>query len=206
MAKQSFQRNAVFVMALYNIVVGAVVFFLYKQIFRMFGIAPPVNAPTIQIPCLFLVVFGIGYLYAAHDLVRNRALLLVGLLQNAAVIGIVVWYKIHPPENAPKLINNMYLIPAGLSALFAITFLIALFGSMIEGGRQRRRRKTAEAGPIRVKAARFEAAPAPQETAPEPVEQTQGPTEPEEDSPFGPLADRDRSGIHTDEPPPPESA
>lgn len=202
MFKRTFQRDAVFVMALYNIVVGALFFFLYSQIFKLFGIAiyTPVHAPTIQIPCLFLIVFGIGYLYAAYDMVRNRALLLVGLLQNAAVIGIAVWYKI----NEPQIVHDVYLIPAGLSALFAIVFLIALIGSMIEGGRQRRRRKAAGVGPT------------PEETAPETAEETPKPREsetpsgdtgPEEDPLLHSLAHRDRSGIHIDEPPtPPESA
>jgi hypothetical protein len=214
MSKRSFHSDAVFVMGLYNVAMGAVFFFLYKQIFDLFGIGSylPAHAPTIQIPCLFLVVFGIGYLAASHSLARNHALLFVGLLQNAAVAGIAIWYKLEQPG----LVHNVYLLPAGISALFAIMFLVAWIGAVVESARQRRRRKPtpvrrapapAEAA-IAVPAAREPEAP-PEAPEPEPAEETEAeaaeeapeprqpetPSEPEEEPPIHPLAHRDRSGI-----------
>ncbi len=214
MFKRSFQSDAVFVMALYNIVMGAVFFFLYAQIFKLFGIESytPAHAPTIQIPCLFLVVFGIGYLGASHHMVRNRALLFVGLLQNAAVAGMVIWYRFDQPE----LVHNVYLLPAGISALFAIMFLVAWIGSIVEASRQRRRSKLVE-----IRRAPEEPAPEPrepeapaEEVAPEAVEPLPeprepetpaGPARPEAEPPLRSLAHRDRSGIPPDEAPPPKA-
>jgi len=218
MFKRAFQRDTVFVMALYNIVVGAVFFFLYKQIFNLFGIETytPAHAPTIQIPCLFLFVFGIGYLSAFHDMVRNRALLFVGVLQNAAVAGVAVWYKIQHGQ----LVHDIYLLPAGISAVFVILFLIAWFGSVVEAGRQRRRGKLVEVKPARRPPETAPAPPPEPETAPpdqveagplEPAEEmpeprepkpASEPREPEEEPPPRSMSHRDRSGIHTDEPPP----
>jgi hypothetical protein len=213
MSRRAFQSDAVFVTALYNIVMGAVFFFLHRQIFDLFGIEAyrPVHAPTIQIPCLFLIVFGIGYLYACHDLVRNHALLFVGLLQNAAVAGMAIWYRIWHPD----LVHNVYLLPAGISALFALVFLLAWISSVVEAGRMRRRRRRAPVVPAPAPARARHAVPAPsepeappEEPAPEPEpeasEETPEPREPEtpdgtakpdEEPPLRPLADRDRSGI-----------
>jgi len=229
MFKRTFQRDAVFVMALYNIVVGAVFFFLYEQIFDLFGIGTytPARPPAMQVPCLFLVVFGIGYLCAFHDMVRNRALLFVGLLQNAAVAGLAVWYRIARPD----LMHDIYLLPAGISALFAVMFLIAWIGAALDAARQRRRSKRLVVGPAprptEAPAPIPEQAPTPEVPTPEPPteesppeevppEETptevieempepappRTPSEPDEDPPLRFLAHRDRSGIHTDEPPP----
>ena len=226
MFKRTFQRDAVFVMALYNIVVGAVFFFLYEQIFNLFGLEAytPAHPPTIQVPCLFLVVFGIGYLCAFHDMVRNRDLLFVGLLQNAGVAGLAVWYMIA----RPALMHDIYLLPGGISALFAVMFLIAWIGAALEAARQRRRRKHLVVGPAPrppgPAAPTPEEAPPPETPTPE-APSDEGPAEgpptevieempepapprtphkPDEDPPLRFLAHRDRSGIPTDELPPPQ--
>jgi hypothetical protein len=214
MFKRTFQRDAVFVMALYNIAIGAVFFFLYKQIFKLFGIETytPAHAPTIQIPCLFLVIFGIGYLAAFHDMVRNRALLFIGLLQNGGMAALAIWYKIQQAA----LVHNIYLLPAVISIVFAVLFLIAWFGSVVEAGRQRRRGKLFEVKPA-PRRAEPEAAPLQEPPAPpaEPAEEMPEPRAPEtpaepeppgEESPLGSLAHRDRSGIHHDEPSPEQPA
>ena len=237
MFKRTFQRDAVFVMALYNIVVGAVFFFLYEQIFDLFGIGTytPARPPAMQVPCLFLVVFGIGYLCAFHDMVRNRALLFVGLLQNAAIAGLAVWYMIARRD----LMHDIYLLPAGISALFAIMFLIAWIGAALDAARQRRRSKRLVLGPAprptEAPAPVPEQPPTPETPAPEPppeeplpeealpeeapAEETpteviedmpepappRTPPEPDTEPPLRFLAHRDRSGIHTDEPTPPQA-
>jgi hypothetical protein len=212
MFKRTFQRDAVFVMALYNIAIGAVFFFLYKEIFKLFGLESyrPVHAPTIQIPCFFLVVFGIGYLAAFHDMVRNRALLFVGLLQNGGMAALAIWYKIQQAA----LVHNVYLLPAVISIVFAVLFLIAWFGSVVEAGRQRRRGKLFEVKPAPRRPVEPEAA-LPEEPEAPPLEPAgempeppspDAPAQPEppnEEPPLRFLAQRDRSGIHPDEPPPP---
>ena len=108
--------------------------------------------------------------------------------------------------------HNVYLLPAGISALFAIMFLVAWFGSIVESGRQRRRRKTT---PVRRAPAPAEATAAPEpgepeappeEPAPEPEpaeempeprepETPAEPTKPDEEPRIRPMSRRDRSGI-----------
>ncbi len=176
------RSDAVFVMGFYNVVAGVVFFFLYGQIFKLFGIEAytPAHAPAIQIPCLFLVVFGIGYLLASRDLVRNRALLFVGVLQNAGITALALWYW----YNQPDLMHLVYLLPAGISALFAITFLVAWAGTIVDAGRRRRRAKVVPAVGV-AKRAEAQAMPEPEArvpTPPEPVEPPEEvtPEEPEE--------------------------
>jgi hypothetical protein len=133
MLKRSFHRDAVFVMALYNIVVGAAFFFLYERVFQLFGIETytPAHPPAIQIPCLFLVIFGLGYLWASRDLARNGALLFVGLLQNAGVTALVVWYQLDQPE----LAHAVYWLPAWV-------------GAAVDARRERRRAKVMPVKPL----------------------------------------------------------
>ncbi len=176
------RSDAVFVMGFYNVVAGVVFFFLYGQIFKLFGIEAytPAHAPAIQIPCLFLVVFGIGYLWASRDLVRNRALLFVGLLQNVGITGLAVWYRFDQPD----LMHYIYLLPAGISALFSITFLVAWAGTIVDAGRQRRRTRVVPAAEV-VRRAEAPAIPEPEAHAPVPPEPIEpldeaAPQEPEE--------------------------
>ena len=176
------RSDAVFVMGFYNVVAGVVFFFLYERIFKLFGIEAytPAHAPAIQIPCLFLVVFGIGYLWASRDLVRNRALLFVGLLQNVGVTGLAVWYRFDQPD----LMHYSYLLPAGISALFAIMFFVAWVGTAVQARRERRRARVVPAAGV-VRRAEAPAIPEPEARAPappEPIEPLEeaAPEEPEE--------------------------
>jgi hypothetical protein len=220
------RSDAVFVMGFYNIVAGVVFFFLYERIFKLFGIEAytPAHAPAIQVPCLFLVVFGIGYLWASRDLVRNRALLFVGLLQNVGITALALWYW----YNQPELMHLVYLLPAGISVLFAIMFLVAWAGTIVEAGRQRRRAKVVPAAAVAHRA-EPPAAPEPEArapAAPEPVERSEEvtsqeheeviePREPEASTeptlPGGELpprspAEGDQSDTPYDKPPPTPSA
>jgi hypothetical protein len=209
MRKRAFYADFAMVMALYNIVVGVLAFFLYKRIFTLFDMVSftPARPPAIQIPCLFLVVFGIGYALALRDLVRNRIMLFVGLLQNAAVTGMVIYYQISRPD----LVHPVYFLPAGLSAVFAVFFLMAWFGALVDARRQRRqeRRLVIKPAPRPAAAApKRTEAPCPREPEPpeeEPLlEEAFGPQEePEQGEPEPPesLAHRDRSGIPPDETP-----
>jgi hypothetical protein len=216
MFKRAFHQDAVLVMGLYNIAVGVLVFFLYERVFILFGLRAytPERPPAIQIPCLFLVVFGIGYALAYRDLVRNRVTLFIGALQNAAVTGAVVYYHI----SAPKLVHPVYYLPAGLSALFAIFFLVAWFGALVDAGRQRRQDKRliikpaprpASAGPRRAEMPSLPQTEPPEEEPSleealgpeEEPERGQPPHPPEPEPPPESLAHRDRSGIPPDETP-----
>lgn len=181
MFKRAFHRDAVLVVGLYNIVVGVLFFFLYKRVFSFLGLETytPARPPALQIPCLFLIVFGIGYMLAYRDLVRNRLILFIGLLQNAAITGAVVYYQI----SAAKLVHWAYYLPAGLSALFALFFLVAWFGALVDARRQRRQEKRLVIKPAPKPAG---AAPEPRraETPPPPKEEPLPKEEPPGEAPL----------------------
>ncbi|MBN1919327.1 MAG: hypothetical protein JW889_15600 [Verrucomicrobia bacterium] len=147
MRMRAFTRDAVFVVGLCNIVAGALIFFLFAQILDLFRIEADVQAltPVVRVAALFLFVFGVGYLFASSNVVGNHLMLFVGLLQNAGIVGIVVWYWLYEPGQIPYAC----LLPAGLSALFALVFLITWPGALVEARLQRRRTHLVKVAPSR---------------------------------------------------------
>jgi hypothetical protein len=228
MRMRAFYRDAVFVVGLYNLVVGLLFFFLFKEILDLFRIEMDVEAltPLVRLAAVFLLVFGVGYLFASRDVVRNHLMLFLGLLQNAGVAGVAAWYWI----NEPGLMPNACLLPAGLSALFAIVFLVTWPAALVEARLQRRRARLVRVAPSKpvaapadkpapaeskVEAPEVEPLPAEEKPAegppeapeqPEPAEfelppSSTEPHEPAHEPPLRPLAHRDRSGGTHDETP-----
>jgi len=137
MRMRAFYRDAVFAIGLYSILAGTIVFFLYGEVLNLFRIDADVAtlAPMIQLAALFMFAFGIGYLIASRDVARHHLVLFVGILQNAGLAGLTAWYWVYEPYLLPKVC----LLPAGLGALFAVVFLFAWLGALVESRQQRRR-------------------------------------------------------------------
>jgi len=168
MRVRAFWRDAVFVMGVCNIAAGALFFFLFGQILDLVGIEADIEAltPTVRVAAVLLFVYGVGYLFASRNVVRNHLMLFVGLLQNAGVAGIAAWYWV----NEPELMPNACLLPAGLSALFAVVFLFAWFGALIESRLEHRRARRVKVAPPRPVAGRLAGEPVPAVRKPEAAE------------------------------------
>lgn len=106
--------------ALYDLVLGAVFFFLYDPLFTALEITPPNNASYIHLSAAFVFVQGVGYWFIALNPVRNVDMVKVGAVYKAVYTGIAIYYVV-----INDLIHPVFAVFGAFDAVFL--FLFAAF-------------------------------------------------------------------------------
>lgn len=80
------------VAALYDAILGAAFFFLYRPIYRMLGAELPPNPAYLHLSAGFVFVQGIMYWFVFRDMLRNTDLVKVGIVYKLIYTGVVFYY------------------------------------------------------------------------------------------------------------------
>lgn len=80
------------VAALYDVILGAVFFFLFGPIFDLLEVALPNNTSYIHLNAGFVFVQGIGYWFVYRNMLRNVDLVKLGVIYKAIYTLVAVYY------------------------------------------------------------------------------------------------------------------
>ena len=80
------------VAALYDGILGAVFFFLFRPIFERMGIELPNNTSYIHLTAGFIFVQGLGYWFVYRDMLRNMDLVKLGVVYKAIYSLVALYY------------------------------------------------------------------------------------------------------------------
>lgn len=107
-------RAAFLVAGLYDVILGATFFLLWKPIFRLLHIERPKNTSYIHISAALVFVQGISYWFVARNLTRNVDIVRVGTVYKTAYIAVAAYYL-----TIGKLLHSIF----AWFALFDLGFL-----------------------------------------------------------------------------------
>lgn len=106
--------------SIYDVVAGLGFTFFYKPIYERFGVAMPNHPGYVQLAGLFVLIFGIGFYLVYLDPLRNRSVILMGILMKAAFVAVVFYHSVF--GSSPQL----YVPFAVVDLVFFVQFLLAL--------------------------------------------------------------------------------
>jgi hypothetical protein len=110
-------RTFFLVAAWYDLVLGAMFFFLYRTVFYVFAIPVPSDPSYLHLAAAFVFVQGLGYWYVSRNLMRNVDLVKVGLIYKLAYVGVAAYYFFR--GELPHVMFGWFAI---FDALFAVGF------------------------------------------------------------------------------------
>jgi hypothetical protein len=85
--------TAVFVVAgLYDGGLGLVFFFAPGLVYQWANVTPPNHWAYVQFPASLLIIFGLMFAAIANDPIRNRSMIIYGILLKLSYCGIALWY------------------------------------------------------------------------------------------------------------------
>jgi hypothetical protein len=110
--------------AIFNWVMGAVLFFIPNIFLDLFFVSPGVHQLLwVQQFAGLVFVFGIGYYWASIDLAANRGLIRLAIIAKSSVV-LVGLFNVVMGE-----ISWQFMIPASADAIFVALFILALKGA-----------------------------------------------------------------------------
>lgn len=83
-------KGLFFVAALYDGLFGAAFLLFSNALFEWFGVMPPNHLGYVQFPAALLIVFAIMFLAIAVNPVKNRDLILYGILLKVSYCGVIL--------------------------------------------------------------------------------------------------------------------
>jgi hypothetical protein len=116
----SWIRPLFVVAAIYDIVLGIGYIVLQERIFTWFQITPPNHPGYVMWGAAVVLIFGIGFALVARNPVRNRDLIVLGILFKLAYSGTVLGYQFL------GTIPWMWVPWAYADLVFAALFIMAL--------------------------------------------------------------------------------
>ena len=116
----SWVRPLFLVAAVYDLVLGLGFGLGFKTLYTRFGIPLPNHDAYVQLPAALIVIFGIAFWMVWRDPVRNRNLIVLGVLLKLAFSGVVLAHRVFAS------IPDMWVPFAVADALFMVAFLAAL--------------------------------------------------------------------------------
>jgi hypothetical protein len=105
--------------AAYDLCLGAVYGLFYTSLYARFGIALPNHPAYVQLPAALIAIFGIGFWFVAREPVRNRDLIVLGVLLKLAFAGVVFYHRFF------GAIPDMWVPFAVFDTLFMLAFVVA---------------------------------------------------------------------------------
>ena len=80
------------VAALYDGALGLVFLIVPGLVFQWANVTPPNHWAYVQFPACLLIIFGLMFVAIASDPIRNRNLIVYGILLKLSYCGIASWY------------------------------------------------------------------------------------------------------------------
>jgi hypothetical protein len=102
--------------ALYDGALGAAFLLAPSQIYRMAEVTPPNHWAYVQFPAALLLIFAWMFVAIARNPVRNKGLIVYGILLKVAYCGIAFWYWF--AEGIPALWKPFAVIDLAMAVLF----------------------------------------------------------------------------------------
>jgi hypothetical protein len=109
--------------AWYDIVLGAVFGLFFKPIYERFNSTLPNHDAYVQLPALFILIFGIGFLLVSKDPVQNRAIIPLGILMKAAFCLVVFGHLLFGA-------SIPFYIPFAVMDVFFAAWFIAAYSAV----------------------------------------------------------------------------
>jgi len=114
----SFFRKFFLLAALYDLVLGAAFFFLFRQIFDALGIELPNNTSYIHLSAGFVFVQGVSYWLVARRMFQNIDLVRVGIIYKG-IFSLVAFYYLA----IGQLLHPVFAWIAVCDVLFLVGFV-----------------------------------------------------------------------------------
>ena len=127
-------RGVFLAAALYDLILGAVFFLLWKPIFEALDVTPPDNASYIHVSAAFVFVQGLGYWFVYQNILRNIDIVKIGVVYKAVYVALAVYYLI-----IGELIDAIFAWFAVFDFVFLVLFLRFLMLAQRWEGQDRRR-------------------------------------------------------------------
>jgi len=80
------------VAALYDAILGVIFLFAAGAVFDWLGVTPPNHLGYVQFPAALLIIFALIFYAIAMDPIRNRGLILYGILLKLSYCGVVLFH------------------------------------------------------------------------------------------------------------------
>jgi len=106
--------------ALYDFIIGTVFLFFGPRLFGATGVPPPNHWGYIQFGSLMLMIFGLMFFAITYDPIRNRSLMIYGMLLKICYTGLVAYYWI--TTDCPFLFKPFAIIDGVMFILFLLAY------------------------------------------------------------------------------------
>lgn len=106
------------VAAIYDIVLGAALFFFYQPVFDTLSIELPSNTSYIHLSAAYVFVQGLGYWFVYSNMLRNVDLVKLGVVYKAIYSAVAVYYLV-----IGQLLNAVFAWFAVFDVIFLIGFI-----------------------------------------------------------------------------------
>ncbi|RPJ70733.1 MAG: hypothetical protein EHM20_15215 [Alphaproteobacteria bacterium] len=104
---------------LYDGILGLIFILMPFQIFNVVHVAPPNHIGYVQFPAMLLIAFAIMFFSIAKDPVKNKNLILYGILLKISYCSVIFFHSL--TNNVPSI----WVIFGYFDLAFLITFLMA---------------------------------------------------------------------------------
>ena len=109
-----------FIAALYDGILGVLFLIAPLWVFGRFDVAPPNHVGYVQFPAALLIIFGLIFLNVARDPVRNRGLIVYGILLKIAYCGVASYHWLS--GDIPVIWKPFVVIDLVMLVLFALAY------------------------------------------------------------------------------------
>jgi hypothetical protein len=109
------------VAALYDLILGAVFFFLHGPMYELLDIALPDNISYIHLTAAFVFVQGLGYWFVYQAPIANRGIAKIGVAYKFAFASLSIYYFV-----IGELLHPVFLLFGILDIGFIIGFVLFL--------------------------------------------------------------------------------
>lgn len=103
---------------IYDLALGLAFLFYYKPIFEYLSIAIPAFPEYLKMSAAFVAVLGIGYIFIANNIDRNRDLWKLGIFYKITYVAIVFYYYF-----VTETANVVFMYFGIIDILFLIPFI-----------------------------------------------------------------------------------
>jgi len=118
--------------ALYDGGLGAAFLLAPGMVYRLGDVTPPNHWAYVQFPAALLLIFALMFAAIARDPIKNRDLIIYGILLKLSYCGMVFWYWF--TAGIPNLWKPFAVIDLVMGALFVWSYRVlgAWSGSAVE--------------------------------------------------------------------------
>ena len=112
-------KTVFLISAAYDILLGIIFGLFFKPIYTKFGIEIPSNAGYLQLPALYIFIFGVGFYFVYKNPQQNRAIIPLGILMKFAFCLVAFGHLVF------DTIPSIYIPFAVIDIVFALLFIAA---------------------------------------------------------------------------------